>query len=236
MKMVQCLLVDDEPLAITVLEHYLQRLEGVHYHSCDNAITALQRLQATAYDLVFLDIEMPVFSGLELIKTLKNPPAIIITSAFSNFALQGFDYEVLDYLVKPVSFPRFLKAFERFLRRQSQSHTQAALPGEQGTFLFLKTEKKYIRLQVSEILYVESMKDYIKVHTTTGSFLSYQTLSNFAGQLPAQQFMRIHRSYIIALEKVVVFTPEQVEIGKKQLPISRERRKVVVERLVSHRS
>ena len=232
---IHCLIVDDEPLAITVLETYLQKLEGVSFQPCDNAITALQRMQSTPYDLVFLDLDMPFFSGLELIKTLKQPPAIIITSAYTEFAVQSFEYEVLDYLVKPFSFPRFMNAFERFLRLQAYKQAAPQPPVEGGGegFLFLKTEKKYIRVKLSDILFIESVKDYIKVHTTTSSILTYQTLHAFTNQLPSQQFARVHRSYTIALDKVDVFDPEHVEIAKRTIPISRELRKAVIARLVA---
>lgn len=223
--MVRCLIVDDEPLAIDVIENYLQRLQITHIHRCENAIDAFQLLQQQSFDIIFLDIEMPILSGLDLLKTITNPPQIIITTAYRDYAVEGFEMEVLDYLLKPISFPRFMKAMDRALKNTSGPKTEST------DYLFLKVDRKIIKIQISDILFIESLKDYIRVKTPTSAFVSYQSLTSITEKLPAEKFIRIHRSFTIAIDKVTAIKGNLVEIGGQQIPISREHRQELLRRV-----
>jgi DNA-binding LytR/AlgR family response regulator len=231
LKNLSCLIVDDEPLAIDVIENYLQRLDHIDIRRCENAIEAFKLFQEVKFDLIFLDIEMPLLTGIDFLKSIKNPPAIIITTAYRDYAVEGFEWEALDYLVKPISFPRFMKAFERAIKSSRINRQEGeVIPGD-DEFLFLKTNKKIIKLLTREILYIESLKDYIKVATTDQSWISYQTLTSITEKLRADKFMRIHRSFTIAIDKVNAIEGNCVEIAGKQIPFSRECRQELLKRI-----
>ena len=226
------IIVDDEPLAIDVLENYLQRLDVTSITRCENAVEAFQALQQKPCDLLFLDIEMPLLTGLEFLKTLKQPPAIIITTAYRDYAVEGFELEVLDYLVKPISFPRFMKALEKALKlNRPLPSPLTAIPYEEKNHLFLKVDKKFVKLLVADILYIESLKDYIRVKTRDSSFIAYQSLTEITDKLPADRFARVHRSFTIALDKVNLIDGNCVDIDGKLIPISREHRQEVFRKI-----
>lgn len=235
------MIVDDEPLAIDVIENYLQRLYVTHITRCENAVEAFQSLQQKPCDLIFLDIEMPLLTGLEFLKTLKQPPAIIITTAYRDYAVEGFELEVIDYLVKPISFPRFMKAMEKTIksaRPVSLSSTEP-IPGQpegsgsvpEKDFLFLKVDRKFVKVLINDILYIESLKDYIRVKTTGHTYIAYQSLTEITDNLPADRFARVHRSFTIALGKVSLIDGHCVEIDGKLIPISREHRQEIFRRI-----
>jgi DNA-binding LytR/AlgR family response regulator len=229
LKHLKCLIVDDEPLAIDVIENYLHRFEHVITRRCENAIEAFRLMQEESFDLIFLDIEMPLMSGMDFLGTLKDPPLVIITTAYRDYAVEGFEFEVLDYLIKPVSFPRFMKAFERATKLLSGTgkikNTEAA---DENEWLFLKVDRKFVKILIADIQYIESLKDYIRVSTKMSSFISYQSLTAITEKLPAGKFMRIHRSYTIAFDKVNSIEGNCVEIDGKLIPISREHRQEVL--------
>jgi len=236
LKHFKCLVVDDEPLAIDVIENYLQRLDNIETRRCENAIDALRHLKDEAFDLIFLDIEMPLLSGLDLLGTIKNPPPVIITTAYRDYAVEGFEFEVLDYLVKPISFPRFMKAFERAIKYKLAEKTSDSYRFENnepgGTeYLFLKVDRKFVKIMISDILYIESLKDYIRVTTKSTSLISYQSLTAITEKLPADKFIRIHRSFTIGIDKVNVIEGNCVEIDGKLIPISREHRQEVLKKI-----
>lgn len=228
-KSIKCLIVDDEPLAIDVIENYLGRLKDVESQSCQNAVEALQLMKTETFDMVFLDIEMPLLTGFDFLKTVKNPPAIIITTAYREYAVEGFEYEVVDYLVKPISFPRFMKAFERVLKLHEHNDDQP--DDDNNQFLFLKVDRKLVKILIQDILHIESLKDYIRVTTTNGTFISYQSLTSITEKLPAKKFMRIHRSFTVALERVNSVEGNCVEIAGTMIPVSRELKQEVLKAL-----
>ena len=226
----RCLIVDDEPLAIEIIENYLQRFADVESRRCENALDAFRLLKEERFDLIFLDIEMPLLTGLDLLGTLKDPPPVIITTAYRDYAVESFEFEALDYLVKPISFPRFVKAFERAMKPVVGGEN-ALENNQRDEFLFLKVERKLVKIMISDILYIESLKDYIRVTTKTGSLISYQTLASITEKLPADRFMRIHRSFTVGMDKVKSIEGNCVEIDGKLIPMSRELRQEILKKM-----
>ncbi len=232
LKPFKCLIVDDEPLAIDVIENYLQRFEHVEARRCENALDAFRLLKEEKFDLIFLDIEMPLLTGLDFLGTLKDPPPVIITTAYRDYAVEGFEFEALDYLVKPIAFPRFVKAFERALKPPTGVGRSTENTGhDENEYLFLKVDRKFVKIMISDIFYIESLKDYIRVTTKTSSVISYQSLTAITEKLPADKYMRIHRSFTIAIDKVNGMEGNCVEIDGKLIPISREQRQEVLKRI-----
>ncbi len=232
LKNFRCLIIDDEPLAIDVIENYLQRLDITDISKCENVIDAFKLFQDKQFDLVFLDIEMPLMTGLDFLKSIKDPPGIIITTAYRDYAVEGFEFEVLDYLVKPISFPRFMKAMERAMKMShAPSKNKEAQPQEKTDFLFLKVDRKFIKVIINDILYIESLKDYIRVKTKSDSFTSYQSLTSITEKLPAEKFIRVHRSFTVAIDKVNSFDGNCLEVGGKLIPISRENRQEILKKI-----
>jgi DNA-binding LytR/AlgR family response regulator len=232
LKPFKCLIVDDEPLAIDIIENYLQRYEYVETRRCENALDAFRLLKDEKFDLIFLDIEMPLLPGLDFLGTLKDPPPVIITTAYRDYAVEGFEFEALDYLVKPISFPRFVKAFERAMK--SVSNDENALesnPRDETEYLFLKVDRKFVKIMISDILYIESLKDYVRVTTKSASLISYQSLTSITEKLPGDKFIRIHRSFTIGMDKVNSIEGNCVVIEGKLIPISREHRQEVLKKI-----
>jgi len=226
------MIVDDEPLAIDVLENYLHRLHANNIIRCENAVDAFTILKSQSVDLVFLDIEMPLLTGIELLKSIKDPPTVIITTAYRDYAVEGFEFEVVDYLIKPVPFSRFMKAIERVLKiKNNKGDIDEMRQPAENEFLFLKVEKKYIRLLLKDVLFIESLKDYIRVITKSGSYISYQSLTSITEKLPANKFVRIHRSFTIAIDKVNSIDGNCVEIEGKLIPISRDLKQDVIKKI-----
>ncbi len=230
-KILKCLILDDEPLAIDVIENYLKRLPNIESFPCSNPIDAFQILQKEKIDLIFLDIEMPLMSGLDFLKTMQSPPTVIITTAYRDYAVEGYEHDALDYLLKPISFPRFMKAFEKVLKHLQRNLPPADDNESEKEHLFLKVSGKMVKIAIADILYVESLKDYIKVITPGNFWISYQTLTSITEKLPEDRFMRIHRSFTIAINKVSVVDGTNVEIAGKMIPISRDLRPEVVKRI-----
>ncbi len=222
----RCLVVDDEPLAIDIVVSYLQRLSILTIATADNAIEAFQQLQQHRIDLLFLDIQMPQLTGFDLLKSLPHRPLVVITTAYRDYAVEGFEWEVLDYLVKPFSFPRFLQTMEKASRALQSLPFTPTVPT-----LFLKTDRHLIRVAIDSILYVESLKDYIRVYTTDGDYLCHQSLTDITARLPADKFTRVHRSYTLAIDKIDQVRQHCAFIGPKTIPISRAHRRDLYRRL-----
>jgi len=234
MKKIRCLLVDDEPLAIALLEKHVGQLDFLEVTgTCPNALKALEALKKTEIDLMFLDIRMPAINGIDLLKTLRNPPKVIITTAYREYALDGYDLDIVDYLLKPITFDRFFKAIERYLRnsdnRQVQSH---GLTGDrEPASIYIKSGYKNIRINTDDVLYMESLKDYVKVVTSDSTVMTKYRIGDMETELSAQGFLRIHRSFIVNLKRVTAFTSSDVEIGKTELPIGESYKGLVLQLL-----
>ena len=219
---IKCLIIDDEPLAVNVIKNYLQKIEDMELTATfNNAIDGLNFLKHHQVDIIFLDINMPVLDGINFIKSLKAPPLIIITSAYTEYAVETYNLDALDYLVKPIEFPRFMNALNKVYRRmninQPTSETSKSRP-----YIFIKIDKKKMKkVFLDEILVVESLKDYLKINTTNGQFLIHSTLSDFTDLLPATDFIRIHRSYTISIHKIDAVEGNSIEIDGMRYVIGR---------------
>ena len=234
LKAVQCLLADDEPIARRIIKAHLEKVEGFALAGeCSNALECFSLLQAQHVDLLFLDIQMPQLTGLDLLRSLHQRPKVIIISAHREYALEGFELDVIDYLLKPVSFERFLKALGKFKQRQQQAATLPLSPKEESVdHLFIRADRKTVKLDLTKVLYIESMSDYLKIHTQEGMLLTKETISNIEQKLPIN-FLRIHRSFIMNTNHLQAYTHESVEVGGQALPISRSFRQEVLEKLGS---
>ncbi|MBP7984449.1 MAG: response regulator transcription factor [Bacteroidaceae bacterium] len=228
MNKINCIITDDEPIARQGLRSYVQKIDYLTLvGECEDAMQLSVMLMEKPVDLLFLDVEMPYVSGIELLSTLKNPPHVIITSAHAQYALQSYEYEVTDYLLKPISFERFLKAVNRAAALISPQ--LSSVPTE---YIFVRSD--YHRLHkiiFSEILYVESQENYIYIYTQGGRVMVRSTLSGFSGQLPNDQFVQIHKSYIINMSHISCIDGNMVEIDGKELAISRTFRDEFFKRL-----
>lgn len=226
-KQINCIAVDDEPPALQVIEKYINAIPALHLEStCGNAVDALELLQNGSIDLLFLDIQMPYILGTDFMRTLTNPPKVIFTTAYREFAVEGFELDAVDYLLKPISFERFLKAVNKVMKTSfkvtdNNGLIQPQPNNPQNPFINLRADRKNIKIPLDDILYIESLKDYIKVVTTTKNIISKQSISSLEEMLPASNFLRIHRSFIIAVNKIESFTSDTIEIAKHELPISR---------------
>lgn len=217
----KCIIVDDEPLAIEIMESYVGKVEQLRLEGTfRNAVTAFTFLQQHPVDLIFLDIQMPKLSGIDFLKTLKNPPKVIFTTAFRDYALDGFELEVADYLLKPIPFDRFLKAVGKVLH-QPVSQPVSTAAKQDDNYVYFKVDKKMIKVRMSEILYIESIKDYVKVKTGDKEIVTQQKISYLEESLPRENFLRIHRSFIVNREKIDAYSATDMEIGKFHIPIGR---------------
>lgn len=219
---INCLIIDDEPLAVNVIKNYLQQIEDAQLvNSFNNAIDGLNFLSNNSVDVIFLDINMPIMSGLDLIKSLERPPLIIITTAYDEFATKSFELDVIDYLVKPIEFPRFMMALNKVNRRMGvQRNTNKST--KDRPYLFIKIDKKKMKkIFLDEILIIECLKDYLKISTTTRKYIIHSTLADFTKLLPKRNFIRIHRSYTVAIDKIDTVEGNSVEIEGLRYVIGR---------------
>ncbi len=223
----KCLIVDDEPPAIKVLVKYISSIEQLDVAgTCNNAFKAIEILGRQQVDLIFLDIEMPQLLGTDFIKTLYHPPKVIFTTAYKEFAVDAFDLDAVDYLLKPVSFERFIKAVNKVL--YVENPTQIVPPTVEMGFVYLRSQRKMVKIFLADILYIESFKDYVVIHKEDKTELRIkQSISHMEDILPRNMFIRIHRSFIVSTHKITAFTKYDIEIGKKELPIGRSYNNVI---------
>ena len=218
MNKLKCIVVDDEPLAQEVLERYLQNIREIEVvTTCSNALEAFEVLNNEAIDLMFLDISMPVISGLDFLRSLHKAPAVIITTAHPDYALQGYDLDVVDYLVKPVSMERFMKAVNKAIERvRLPLHISRVA---QPDYMFVKSDQKLIRINFADIHYIEGMKDYVKIFTNEKMIVTLHTMKFFEANLPSDQFIRIHKSYIANSSSIKSISGNELELHQSRLPI-----------------
>jgi DNA-binding LytR/AlgR family response regulator len=227
MNKIKCVLVDDEPLALDVLESYIKRVDGLELTArCDNAMKAFEVLRNQNVDLIFLDIQMPKLNGIDFLKTLQNPPKVIFTTAYRDYAIEAFDLDAVDYLLKPIPFGRFLKALSKAFG-QIQSASQNTINNDEyepyitTDTLIVKSDKKMIKINLKEIIYIESLKDYVIIHLSDKRVVTKQKISFLEQKVLENNFIRIHRSFLVSASKIEAFTPSHIDINGQQLPIGR---------------
>ena len=234
MNQINCVIVDDEPVARKILETFVAKIPNLTLvKSCKNAMEAFDVSNSHNIDLFFLDINMPDVSGLSLAKSINKKSKIIFTTAYREYAVDGFDLQAVDYLLKPIAFDRFLQAVNKFFEtkitiKPSVEVTESVVKND---YIFVRSERKMVKVIFDEILYVESLSDYIKIYTKDKILVTRETISNLEVKLPSRQFLRIHRSYIINLNKTDSYTNELVEIEKNAIPISRTYKENVLKKL-----
>lgn len=223
-------MVDDEPLALDVLESYIQRVDGLELTArCENALKAFEVLRNQTIDLIFLDIQMPKLNGIDFLKTIQNPPKVIFTTAYRDYALEAFDLDAVDYLLKPIPFGRFLKALSKaFGQINSSTQHTGNITGNEDyepyistDTLIVKSDKKMIKINLRDIIYIESLKDYVIIHLSDKRVVTKQKISFLEQKLMENNFIRIHRSFLVSASKIDAFTPSHIEINGQELPIGR---------------
>lgn len=219
----RCLLIDDEPLALKVLENHIENIPHLEVTaSCSNALAAMQILQQQSIDLMFLDVQMPKLIGTSFLRTLRTPPKVIFTTAYKEYAVEAFELDAVDYLLKPVTLERLVKAVNKITREHTTVLAEEHKILDQEGFAYFRSDRKMIKVKYSDILFIESMKDYVKVvRTNEKPLLVKQPISSLENMLPADQFLRIHRSFIISIEKITAFTNHDVEIGGVEIPVGK---------------
>jgi DNA-binding LytR/AlgR family response regulator len=227
---IHCLVIDDEPPAREILKQHIAGVEALELSgTCSNAVEAVSFLKEHPVDLLFLDIQMPQLFGTNFIRTLKNPPKVIFTTAYRKYAVEGFELNAVDYLLKPISFERFLKAVNKVLQLNI-STAQSTLPipkpkeeqnGQSNSFLYFRAERKMVKVFFRDILFVEGLKDYIKIVTNSKTIVTKHVLSTLEDMLPTNEFLRIHKSYIVAINKIDSYDADTIHIAKHELPIGR---------------
>ncbi|MFI5220606.1 MAG: LytR/AlgR family response regulator transcription factor [Bacteroidia bacterium] len=223
MKTIKCLVVDDEPPAREIIRRYVEQVPVLELAGeCANALKAFALLQQQPVDLLFLDIRMPQLNGTEFLKALKNPPKVIFTTAYSEYALEGYELDVVDYLMKPITFERFLKSVNKACQH-ALVKTDSLITEERKTdsFLYFRADRKMVKVMLHDILYIESMKDYVKVVTNNGTIITKQSISSVEAMLPEKEFIRTHRSFIVATRHIKSFTAELIELQNIEIPIGK---------------
>ena len=227
MNPIRCLIIDDEPPAIELLQKYTSMVDQLEVVATSHsAVKAFDLLKDKQVDLLFLDIQMPVLNGIDFIKTLKNPPAVILTTAYREYAIESYDLDIIDYLLKPIAFDRFLKAVDRY-RERTIAASDTGDKINQVDHIFCNVNRTHHKLILKEILYIESLKDYVRVHTVNDTLVVKGNIGSFMKLLPSNQFVRIHRSFAAAVDHVQSYNQSEVEIGGKKLPVGVSYRKEV---------
>ena len=232
---INCIIIDDEPLARAGLKEYITDIDFFNLlGEFDNALAATEMIGSGNVHLLFLDIQMPKITGIDFFKTLANPPAVIFTTAYPQYALEGFEVNALDYLVKPVSFDRFykaaLKAKEFFGQKQND---KAGVQEAASSYFFIKADNSLVKIMYTDVLFVEALQNYVTIHTTTKKYISYLTFKSVEDYLPVGAFIKVHKSFIIAASRVDSIDGNEIHIGQHRIPISRNLKEEVVEKLVT---
>jgi len=226
-KKIRCLVIDDELPAREILKKHITGVEALELCGmCTNAVEAISFLKDNRVDLLFLDIQMPHLLGTNFLRTLKNPPKVIFTTAYRKYAVEGFELDAVDFLLKPINFERFLKGINKILQINLQGNYDVAAPSEilaesVPPFLYFRANRKMVKVLFNDILYIEGLNDYIKIVTTAKSIITKHLLVSLEEMLPANEFVRIHKSFIVAINKIESFNADSVEIAKKEIPVGR---------------
>jgi DNA-binding LytR/AlgR family response regulator len=232
----KCIIIDDEPLARDLMRNHIEKLDNFEIVAeCGDAMKAMQELRHQRIDLMFMDIQMPQITGLEFLRILKNPPKVIITTAYREYALEGFALDVVDYLLKPITFERFLKSVNKFYQ-MSQDEGPVVAPAPETMppdepFIYVKENKRVIKVHLNEILYVEGLSEYVQIYTDKKKIITKTTMASLEEKLPDEGFLRIHKSFIVSLSRIEAFTTTTIEVPGKELPIGRSYKNSVLNAL-----
>jgi DNA-binding LytR/AlgR family response regulator len=224
---IRCLIVDNEPLAVRLISSYIQQVPGLEVTAaCNNAIDAFPVLRSQKIDLMFLDIKMPRFMGTDFLRSISNPPKVIFITAYRDYALDGYELDIVDYLLKPVSFTRFMKAVSKATKLIALDHSPSSANTEQNnnkdSFLYFKIDREMQKLMLHEILFIESSKEYVKIHLESGRYLLVkQSITSMQRLLSPHRFLRVHRFYIVTIEKISSYNATHISIGGQKIPIGR---------------
>ena len=212
--MYRCIAIDDEPLALNIMADFIRKTDSLHLVDiCTSPLQALQRVQKGEADLIFLDIEMPGLNGIEFMQKAGQQSRFILTTAYPEYAIKGYEYNVVDYLLKPIAYDRFLKAVQKLPPLENPEP-------KQPHFFFVKSEYKLVRIDYDEVLYLESLRDYVAIHTVSGQkIITLKSLSSFEKELPFRLFIRIHKSYIVAVNKLNLIAKSRIQVGKQEIPV-----------------
>jgi DNA-binding LytR/AlgR family response regulator len=218
--MIKCIIVDDEALACQVIESHLQKMQDFELVAvCSNTSEAAVALNSFEVDLIFLDIQLPGITGLNFLRTLRNPPLVILTTAYAEYALESYEFSVIDYLLKPVSFERFSKAINKVVHGKLYTKVAAERDSAPAEHIFIKSGNKFFKVNFQEIIYIEAMKDYLKIYTADYNLVTHQTMIEMERILPAKQFLRVHKSFIVAIASIRSVYGSSIETGKNTIPI-----------------
>ena len=231
---VTCMIVDDEPMAREIISSFVGKIHNLELvATCKNVSEAFSVLQKESIQLIFLDINMPEISGLSLAKSIQHKSQVIFTTAYREYAIEGFDLQAVDYLLKPISFDRFLKAVQKYfdLHVSKEIIKQEIVSEARETSIFVRSDRKMVKVRFKEINYIESLSDYVKIFTDKETIITRETISNIESKLPSNEFLRTHRSYIVSMPKIDSFTNEFLELDKKAIPISRSYKENVLQKL-----
>ncbi|MCD7962130.1 MAG: LytTR family DNA-binding domain-containing protein [Rikenellaceae bacterium] len=236
----KCIAVDDEPLALSIIEGFCNKVNFLDLiGKCSNAIEATEILRTHDVDLLFLDINMPHLTGVDFVKITKELPMVIFTTAYADYALTGYDLNAVDYLLKPFSFDRFLKAvskaYELYQLKNSSKKNQETIPDVSSDYMMIRVEYSTVRVNISDILFIEGLKDYVKISTVNKNYVTKSSLKNVEEKLPSDIFVRIHKSFIVNLDKVDAFENNHLIIGKNQIPLGSNYRDIFMEFLDKNR-
>lgn len=229
---ISCIIVDDELMAREIIAAHLSKISNIEIvKSCSNAIEAFNCISNNQIDLVFLDINMPEISGISFAKSINKDVKIIFTTAYRDYAVEGFELQAVDYLLKPIAFERLLKAVNTYFDVHNVSNNSESKKEELNDFLFVRSDRRMVKIDFDNIAYIESYSDYIKIHLKNETVVTRETISAIEAKLPKQQFIRIHRSFIISIKQISSFTNEHINITNKALPISRSYKQSVLKQL-----
>jgi DNA-binding LytR/AlgR family response regulator len=233
----KCLIIDDEPLARDLMRSHISKLENFEIVAeCGDAMKAMQELRDKKVDLMFMDIQMPQITGIEFLKILKNPPKVIITTAYREYALDSFELDVVDYLLKPITFERFLKSVNKYYQ-VTQEEAQISAPvaevslAQEEAFIYVKENKRVIKVNLNEILYIEGLSEYVQIYTDKKRIITKTSMTNLEEKLPNDSFLRIHKSFIVSMPRIEAFTAHTIEVPGKELPIGRSYKNSVLNAL-----
>ena len=234
----KCLIVDDEPLAIKVIESHVGKIPNLEViNTCSNAVEAFDVLLKNHVDLIFLDVEMPEITGIDLLKSLKKAPAIIFTTAYRDFALEAYELDAIDYLLKPIAFERFFKSISKYYQWKGNETLEVrgiSSAREEESYIYVRSDRKVVKIFLRDILFIESLKDYVKIHANDEVIITKEKISVLEEKLPEDQFVRVHRSFLLAIKSIKAFTSEIIEIRNHEIPIGRTYKSSVLSFLGYH--